>query len=85
MAEGTWLRLGGFGIYSEASGSANFHTGSSLNNVTNDIDLEDTLGMDLHKFTGGGLVGFNFGPGQASTSTSRTGATTTIRATRTLA
>jgi hypothetical protein len=56
--------LRGFGIYSEATGSANFHTGSSLNNVTNDIDLEDTLGMDLHKFTGGGLVGFNFGPGQ---------------------
>ena len=59
VAEGTWLRIRGFGIYSEASSRLNFDDTVPL--IRNDIDFEDTLGMDMDKFTGGALVGFNFG------------------------
>jgi hypothetical protein len=61
VARGTWLRLRGFGIWSQASGNIDFHRDGPIIDVLNDIDFEDTLGMDLDEFTGGALIGFNFG------------------------
>ena len=60
VAHGTWLRLRGFGLWSQANSSIDFQ-GGPIADLLNDIDFEDTLGMDLDTFTGGALIGFNFG------------------------
>lgn len=59
VAADTSVRFRVFGIYSESSGNYDFPNDVPL--VPNDLDFEDTLGMDMDKFTGGALLGFNFG------------------------
>jgi hypothetical protein len=63
LADGTSVRFRGYGIWSSASGNLDFNDDDSpVPGAIHDIDLEDTLGMDLDQFTGGALLGFNFGP-----------------------
>jgi hypothetical protein len=61
VADGTSVRIRGFAIYSQANGEIDFHSDSAIIDANNNINLESTLGMDLDKFTGGALLGFNFG------------------------
>lgn len=61
VGEGTSVRIRGFGLYSEAAGEMDFDSDFAVVDAVNNIDLEDTLGMDLSKLSGGALVGFNFG------------------------
>src|SRR4051794_22972112 len=62
VAEGTKVRIRGFGIWSSANGGIDFANNDPLfTDLNHDIDFEDTLGMDLDQFTGGALVGFDFG------------------------
>jgi hypothetical protein len=59
VSRNTTVRLRGFGVFSSGSGSLNY--GDDFPGVRNTLDLESTLGMDLDKFTGGVLLGFNLG------------------------
>jgi hypothetical protein len=59
VARDTTVHLRGFGIYSWANGSLTF--GNEFPGIRHDLDLESTLGLDLDKFAGGVLLGFNFG------------------------
>lgn len=59
VADGTTLRLRGFGIMSDAEGDLKW--GDRISGVTSDLDLEQILGMDLNTCTGGFLIGLNLG------------------------
>lgn len=59
VASGTTFRFRGFGVFSDASGSAKW--GHRVPGLVSDIDLEDVLGMDMETFTGGFLIGLNVG------------------------
>jgi hypothetical protein len=59
IARDTTFRFRAFGIYSSASGSLD--TNDQFPLIPSDLDFEETLGLDLDEFSGGALVGFNFG------------------------
>lgn len=59
VAADTSMRLRAYGIFSTASGT--FDVGDDVPGSRSVIDFEDTLGMDMDKFTGGVLLGLNFG------------------------
>jgi hypothetical protein len=59
VARNASVRLRGFGVYSSASGDIQY--GDETPGIRSNLDLESTLGMDLDKFTGGALLGFNLG------------------------
>src|SRR5262249_52408868 len=61
VADDTWLRFRGFGIWSQTDGEIDFHNDTGVAGIRDNIDFHDTLGMDMKKFNGGALVGFNLG------------------------
>jgi hypothetical protein len=61
VAEGTKVRIRGFGVWSTADATLDFNDDTEFPGSISNIDLEDDLGMDLDQFTGGALVGFDFG------------------------
>lgn len=61
VAQDATVRIRGFGLYSVADGSIDFDSEIPGIDAINNIDFEDTLGMDLENLNAGAMIGFSFG------------------------